>query len=162
MRFNGVWFSSGERGRGRPRQQLCVSSLHAGFQQPWEAHLPCLPGENNIVSPVLIEYRTMKTKLLQVFYCSWFVGRSSLSEALSSFQHQFFSEMQVTGKGVDMYGPIYCLLCHVPAHKNKLTYLPKTKVDLQDNTSCQKLDSVPYILMIIIYLLMVRYYSCSL
>lgn len=36
---------AGVRGRDRPRQQLCVSSLHAGLQQPREAHRPCLPGE---------------------------------------------------------------------------------------------------------------------
>lgn len=47
--FNDAWFSSGERGRGRPQQQLRMSSLHAGFQQPWEAHLPCLPGQNSAV-----------------------------------------------------------------------------------------------------------------
>lgn len=39
------FFSSGVRRRDRPRQQLCVSSLHVGLQQPREAHLTCLPGE---------------------------------------------------------------------------------------------------------------------
>lgn len=60
--FNDAWFSPGERGRGRPRHQLYLSSLHAGFQQPWETHLPCLPGENSVVSPVLIYYRNRENK----------------------------------------------------------------------------------------------------
>ena len=108
--FNAARFSSGERGRGR-RPHLRLSSLHAGFQQPWEAHLPCLPGENNIVSPVLIWYRTMKTRQLQ-----------SPLKPLSSFQHRYFSEMQVEGEGVDLRSGAYFVMWPHRSLANKMVF----------------------------------------
>lgn len=67
---NCAWVSSGERGGVRPQQQLCMSSVRAGFQQPREAHLPCLPGEDNIGLSLPIKSKTMKTKHLLILRSS--------------------------------------------------------------------------------------------
>lgn len=57
---NTPFFSPGVRGWDRPWQQLCVSSLHAGLQQPREAHLTRLPGE---AEPLKISHRLREALL---------------------------------------------------------------------------------------------------
>lgn len=68
-----------------------------------------------LVSSVLIKYRTMKTKQLQILYCSLFqiswlqVITFKAPKQLS--QHQHLNEMQVDREDIDLCVPVQCQSC---------------------------------------------------